>query len=122
MVKAHDRAVNQQLSGDVKISTDVASNLQLRCVKWYFVLIMVCTGRALDRIANAIRGWSAKACLFQACSPKNNARLVVLMVVDLVFSLGTNDVVAEAGDAMDVSAILKRSPKGASKRSGRSKD
>ena len=36
--------------------------------------------------------------------------------------VGTNDVEAEAGDAMDVSAILKRSPKGASKGSGRSKD
>ena len=60
--------------------------------------------------------------LFQAYSPKNNASLVVLMLVALAFSLYTNAVVAEAGDAGDVNAILKRSPKGASKGSVWSKD
>ena len=60
--------------------------------------------------------------IFQAYHPKDTARLVVLMLVVLAFWLDTNDVVAEAGDAMDANTILKRSPKGASKGSGKSND
>ena len=52
---------------------------------------------------------------------KNKARLVVPMLVVLTFSLDKNDVVVEAGDAMDVNAILERSPEDASKGSGKSK-
>ena len=40
----------------------------------------------------------------------------------LAVLLDTNDVVAEAGDAMDTNAILKSSLDGASKGSGRSED
>ena len=38
------------------------------------------------------------------------------------FTLDTNDVVAEAGDAMDANMIVKGSPRGASDGSGRSND
>ena len=48
------------------------------------------TGGTLDRIANAPHGW---VMLFQAYSPKNNARLVVMMLEVLPFPLDTNDVV-----------------------------
>ena len=44
------------------------------------------------------------------------------MLVVLAVVLDTNDVVAEAGDAMDVNVILKRSSKGASENSGRNRD
>ena len=127
-MKAHDRAVNQQLPGDVtsaEISTEVVSNVQLRSVQLYLVLIMLCSfSGTVNRTANAPRSWSTKAwrMIFQAYSPMNNARLVVLRLVVLAFPLDTNDVMAEAGDAMDVNAILKRSLKGASKGSGKSKD
>ena len=85
----YDGVINQQLSGDVtsaEIITDVVSKVQLGSVQLYFVLIMVGTGRDVDRIASALRGWSTKAwrLLFQAS-----------MVVLAVF-LDTNDVVAEA--------------------------
>ena len=124
VMKAYYRAVNQQLSRDVtsaEISTNVVSNVQLRGVQLYFVLVMVCTRRDLDRIVNSSRGCRTKAwrLLFQAYSPKNDARMVVLMMVVLAVSLDTDDVVTEVGDAMDVSAIVKRSPKGASKSAGR---
>ena len=55
---------------------------------------MLCTGRALDRIASAPHGWCrAWRLLFQACSLENNARLVVMMLEVLAFPLDTNDVV-----------------------------
>ena len=82
-------------------STDAMSNdtttgeKKARSVQLYFVLIMLCTGRALDRIANAPHGWGMEAwrMLFQTYSPKNNARLVVMMLEVLAFLLDTNDVV-----------------------------
>ena len=97
VMKAYDVAVDQQLSG-AEISTDVVSNVQLGGVQVYVVLIMVCTGRDLNRIANALRGWSTEAWRFllQTYSPKSDARLVVLMMVVLAVLLDTNDVVAEA--------------------------
>ena len=66
-----------------------------RSVQLYFVLIMLCTGRALDRIANAPHGWGMEAwrILFQTYSSKNNARLGVMMLEELAFPLDTNDVV-----------------------------
>ena len=51
------------------------------------------------------------AIFYSACSPKNDAMLVVLMMVVWAFTLDMNDVVAEAGDAMDASANVKVSPK-----------
>ena len=56
----------------------------------YFVLITLCTGRALDRIANAPHGWSVEATrmLFQAYSPENNARFFC----DDARSVGVSDV------------------------------
>ena len=114
-MKSYDGAVNQQLSGDVssaEISTDGVSNVQIGCVQLYFVVIMVFTGSDWDLVANASRGWSTEArFLYSACSPKNDAMLVVLMMVVWAFTLDLNDVVAEAGDAMDASAIVKGSPK-----------
>ena len=44
VMKAHDRAVNQQVSEEVKISADVVSNVQLGCVQLHLVLIMSCAG------------------------------------------------------------------------------
>ena len=95
------------------ISTDVVRNRQFGGVQLYFVLIVLCTGRDWDRIADALRRWSAKAWrfLFQAYSPKNDASLVVLMMWW-----------QKPGDAMDANMIVKRPPKGASESSGRSKD
>ena len=46
--------------------------------------------------------------------------MVMMMMVVLAFTLDTNDVVAEAGGAMDTNATLKSSPEGASKGPGRS--
>ena len=56
---------------------------------------MLCTGRAEDRVASAPHGWAWKPwrLLFQAFSPKNNARLAVMMLEVLAFPLDTNDVV-----------------------------
>ena len=127
VMKAYDWAVNRQLSQNVtsaEFSMNLVSNVQLRAVQLCFVLVMLCTGRDVDRIANSPRGWSTKAwrLLFQAFSPKNDARLVVLMVVVLAVPLATNDVMAEVGDAMYVNASVKRSLNDASKCSGRSKD
>ena len=114
VMKAHDRAVNQQVSEEVKISADVVSNVQLGCVQLHLVLIMSCAGGDWDRIANAPRGWSAKAwrLLFQAFSPKNDARLGDMMMVVLEVLLDT--VVAEA--------VMKSSLEGVSTGSGRSED
>ena len=86
---------------DCGMQSDAVSNdtmtgeKKARSVQLYFVLIMLCTGRALDRIANAPHGWRMEAwrMLFQAYSPKNNARLVVMMLGVLAFPLDTNDVV-----------------------------
>ena len=44
------------------------------------------------------------------------------MMVVVAFTLDTNGVVAEAGDAMDANMTVKGSPKGASDGSGRSND
>ena len=52
--------------------------------------------------------------LCQACSPKNDARLVAMMMVVLAVWLDTNDVVAEA--------VWRSSLEGASKGSGRGED
>ena len=93
MTKAYDGAVNQQLSGCAtlaEISTDVVSNVQLGSVQFDFVLVVLCTGRDWHRVANAPRGWSAKAwrLLFQASSPKNDARLVMMTMVVLAVFVG----------------------------------
>ena len=104
---------------DAEISTDVVSNVQLGSVQLYFVLIMLRTERALDCIASTMYSWSTKAwrLLFQVCFPKDDARLMLTVVLAVL--VDTNDVVAEAGDAMDVDVILKRSSKCAS---GRNRD
>ena len=96
-------AIDQELTTDMtnpESSTDALSNEAMTCqkkarsVQLYLVLIMSCTGRSLDRIANAPRGWSMEAwLLFQAFSPKNNARLVVMMIEVLAFPLDADNVV-----------------------------
>ena len=101
-MKAYNRAV-KQLSGDVSSAednTDVAVNVHLGGVQLYVVLTTLCTGRDWNRIENALRGWSTKASrfLFQACSPKDDARL--MLTVELAVLLDTNDVMVEGGDAM----------------------
>ena len=83
--KAFDGAV-KQLWGNVSSAennTDVVINVQLGGVQVYVVLIMLCTGRDWNRIANALRGWSTKAWRFpfQACSPKDDARLMLTVVI-----------------------------------------
>ena len=104
VMKAYAGAIDQDLSADMttaECSTDAMSNdamtgeRKARSVQLHFVLIMLCTGRALDRIANAPHGWGmeARRTLFLACSPKNNARFVVMMLEVLAFLLDTNDVV-----------------------------
>ena len=68
---------------------------QAWCVQLYISLIMLCSGSALDRTANAPHGrvTGAWRLLFEAYSPNNNARLVVMIVEVLSFPLDTNDVV-----------------------------
>ena len=70
----------------------MAPRKESRSVQLYFVLIMLCT---VDRIASAPHGWAMEVWkrLFQAYSPKNSARLVVMMLGVLAFPLDTNDVV-----------------------------
>ena len=98
------RAIDQELSTDmtnVEVSTDVLSNEAMtgqskaKSVQVYFVLIMLCTRRLLDRIAISPHGWGMEAwrLIFQEYSQKNNARLVVMMLEMLAFPLDTNDVV-----------------------------
>ena len=115
VMKTYAGAIDEDLSADMtaaECSTDAMSNdtmtgeRKARSVHLYFVLIMLCTGRALDRIANAPHGWCMEAwrMLFEAYSPKNNVRLVVMMLEVLAL--------------MDVDAFTKGS-KGASKGSGK---
>ena len=70
VMKAYAGAIDQDLSADMttaECSTDAMSNdamtgeRKARSVQLYFVLIMLCTGRALDRIANAPHGWGMEA-------------------------------------------------------------
>ena len=65
MKKTHAGAIDQELSTDIttaESSADVFSNEAIagqrtaRSVRLYFDLIMLCTGRALDRIASAPLG------------------------------------------------------------------
>ena len=104
MKKTHAGAFDQELSTDMtnaESSADVFSNEVMagqrtaRSVHLHFVLIMLCTGRALDRIASAPldQGMQAWRLIFQACSPKNNASLVVMMVEVLAFPFDINDAV-----------------------------
>ena len=64
-MEAYAGAIDQELSTDMtnaESSTDVLSNeAKARSVQWYFVLIMLCTGRTLDRIANTPHGWDMEA-------------------------------------------------------------
>ena len=86
VMKAYAGAIDQDLSTDMttaEYSTDAMRNdgreRKVRSVQLCFVLIMLCTGGALDRIANAPHGWGMEAwrMLFQA---KNTARLFVMML------------------------------------------
>ena len=101
---AYAGAVDHQLSEDMtsaEMRTDelsnetVAGQRKARSVQLCFVLIMVCTGRALDRVPNAPRGWGMEAwrMLSQAYSSKNNARLLVMMLEVFAFPPDTSDVV-----------------------------
>ena len=106
---------------NAEISTDVVSNVQLGGVQLYVVLTMLCTGKDWNRIANALRGWStAWRLLFQVCFQKDDARLMLTVILTVL--VDTNDVVAEAGDAMDIDVILMRSSEGASRDSGSNGD
>ena len=102
---------------------DVVRNEQLGSVQLCFVLVTVNTGRDLDPIAKASRGWSARARrrIFRMDSLKNDARLAVMMMVP-AFTLDTNDVVADAGDVTNANMIVNGSLEGASNGSGRSED
>ena len=87
-------------------STDVLSNeattgqRKARCVQFYFVLIMSCTERALDRLLNAPHGWGTDEwrLLLQAYSFQNNARLVVMMLEVFAFPLGHERCGEQSGD------------------------
>ena len=72
----------------------------------------------------ASRGWSARAWrrIFPESSLKNDAKLEVLMMISFVLTLDTNEVMAEAGDAMDANMTVKESLEDAAKSSGRSED
>ena len=151
VMKASAGAIDQQLSTDMtsaEISTDVTSNESMTCrkqsksVQWYFVLIVLCTGRALGRIANAPHGWGMEAwrMLFQANSPKLEMWAFPLDTNDVVKSLetmerkiemgivsrqaeeGQNAVMAKTGDAMDADAFSKGSSKSASKSDRKGKE
>ena len=104
VAKAYAGDIDQKLADDMTIAELSTTSLdnevvtpeaQARSVQLYFILIMLCTGRALDRIANAPHGGGMEPwrLLFQVNSPKNTARLVVMMLEVLSFPLDTNDVV-----------------------------
>ena len=61
LMGAYDGAADQQVSEDVRISTDVVSNGPVGGVQLYIVLIVLCTGRNRVRITSALRGWSTEA-------------------------------------------------------------
>ena len=61
LMKARDGAVDHQLSENMRIRSDVVSNGQFGGVQLCFVLIVLCTGRVWDRIADALRGQSTEA-------------------------------------------------------------
>ena len=97
VINADTGAIVQELSTDMTgtgMGTDalskksMTSHKESRSVQLYFVLIMLCTGRVLDLIGSGMEAWRI---LFQAYSPKNNARLVVMMLEVLAFPLDTND-------------------------------
>ena len=72
LMNGYDGDVVQQLSEDVRISTDVESNGQHGSLQLCFVLIVLCTGRYWDRTANAQRGCGTRtrSLLFHAYSRK----------------------------------------------------
>ena len=83
-MKAYAGAIDQELSTNMtnaESSADVSSNEAMtgqrkaRSVQLHFILIMFCTVRALDRIANPPHGCGMEAwrLLFQAYSSKKNA-------------------------------------------------
>ena len=76
------------------LRNDTMTGQKARSVQLYFDLIMLCTRRVLDRIANVPHGWVMEAwrVLFQAYSPQKNARLVVTTLEVLAFLLDTDDV------------------------------
>ena len=111
---AYEGAV-KQLSGDVSSaenSTDVVSNVQFERCAVVFRPDHVVHGKRME--SHAPRGWSTRAwrLLFQACFPKNDARL--MMTVVLAVSSDTNDVAAWA--------VWESSLESASESSGRSRD
>ena len=59
MTRVFDGTINQQLSEDARITTDVVSNVQLGDVHLCSVPLRM--GRDCYRIANAPRSWSTKA-------------------------------------------------------------
>ena len=64
VTRAYAGATDRDLSLDTtnaEISTDVVSNVQLGSVQLYVVLIMLCTGRALDCAVSAVYSWGMEA-------------------------------------------------------------
>ena len=98
VMKVYDVAVDQQPSG-AEISADVVSNVQLGGVQLHVVLIMLCTGKALDCAVSAMYSWGMEAwrMFCHAYSLWNDARLVVLMLEVLAILLDTKDVGVQSG-------------------------
>ena len=103
-MKAHAGAIDQFLSADMttaECSTgccepqhDDGRETGKECAV-VFRFDHAVHGKSSGSHCKAQHGWGMEAwrTLFQACSPKNNARLVVIMLEVLAFPLDTNDVV-----------------------------
>ena len=132
VTRAYAGGIDRDLSLDTmnaEIITDVVSNVQLGGVQLYVVVIMLCTGRALDCAVSAMNVQLGHGGMENGLSLWNVARLVVLMLEVLAMLLDTKANL-DAGciemtsinlDALDVDAFTKGS-KGASKDSGEKQD
>ena len=96
VTRAYVGAIDRDLSWDTtnaEINTDAVSNVQLGIVQLYVILIMLCTGRALDCAVSAMYSCGMKAwrMFCHAYALWNDARLVVLMLEVLAILLETKD-------------------------------
>ena len=99
VTRAYAGAIDRELSSDTmnaEISTNVVSNVQLESVQLYVVVIMLCTGRALDCAVSAVYSWAWRM-FCHSYSLLNDARLVVLMLELLAILLDTKDVGGQSG-------------------------
>jgi len=104
VVKAYAGAIDSAMAADMTVvesagiptlNTTMSPRTQQRSVQLYFILIMLCVGKALDRLANVPQGNGMEAwrMLYMAYAPKDYARLVVMMLEVLAYPLDANDII-----------------------------